>query len=87
MTAPNRLVIRHGTVVTLGADCKVLPDYAVVCDEGRISRIVPDAEAIRLGGRELDVRGQVVMPGLINAHMHFYSTLVRGLGAAEPSRT
>lgn len=85
MTTSNRLVIRHGTVVTLGADCKVLPDHAVVCDEGRISRIVPDAEAVRLGGRELDARGQVVMPGLINAHMHFYSTLVRGLGAAEPS--
>ncbi len=26
------------------------------------------------------------MPGLINAHMHFYSTLVRGLGKADPAR-
>jgi putative selenium metabolism protein SsnA len=26
------------------------------------------------------------MPGLVNAHMHFYSTLVRGLGKADPSR-
>jgi putative selenium metabolism protein SsnA len=25
------------------------------------------------------------MPGYINAHMHFYSTLVRGLGKAKPS--
>jgi putative selenium metabolism protein SsnA len=25
------------------------------------------------------------MPGLVNAHMHFYSTLVRGLGKAKPS--
>jgi putative selenium metabolism protein SsnA len=28
----------------------------------------------------------VVMPGLVNAHMHFYSTLVRGLGKAAPSK-
>jgi putative selenium metabolism protein SsnA len=27
-----------------------------------------------------------VMPGFINAHMHFYSTMVRGLGKAKPSR-
>jgi putative selenium metabolism protein SsnA len=36
--------------------------------------------------RVLDARGKVVMPGLVNAHMHFYSTLVRGLGKAAPSR-
>jgi putative selenium metabolism protein SsnA len=33
----------------------------------------------------IDAAGQVVMPGLVNAHMHFYSTLVRGLGKMAPS--
>lgn len=81
----DRLVIRHGTVVTLGADCEVLPDHALVCEAGRILRVVPDDDAIGEPGRQLDVAGAVVMPGLVNAHMHFYSTLVRGLGKAEPS--
>ncbi len=83
--ATSRLVVRHGTVVTLGADNRVLADHAVVCSGGRIECIVPDAEVTGLDGRELDVGGQLVLPGFINAHMHFYSTLVRGLGKAAPS--
>ncbi len=86
MAAPGRLVVRRGTVVTLGSPCEVLADHAVVCEDGRITRVVPDREAVGLGGRELEARGRVVMPGLVNAHMHFYSTLVRGFGGAEPSR-
>jgi putative selenium metabolism protein SsnA len=35
--------------------------------------------------KEIDAKGKVVLPGFINAHMHFYSTLVRGLGKAKPS--
>jgi len=85
-SASDRLVIRHGTVVIWGGDGEVLPDHAVVCEGGVIVRVAPDHEVVGLTGRELDARGRVVMPGLINAHMHFYSSLVRGFGGAEPSR-
>jgi putative selenium metabolism protein SsnA len=34
----------------------------------------------------IDAKGKVVLPGIINSHMHFYSTLVRGLGKANPSK-
>ncbi len=85
-SSSDRLVVRHGTVVTFGGSCEVLPDHAVVCEGGRIVQVVPDGDAIGGSGRELDARGRVVMPGLINAHMHFYSSLVRGFGGAEPSR-
>jgi len=34
----------------------------------------------------IDGSGKVLMPGLINAHMHFYSTFARGLTKAKPSR-
>jgi putative selenium metabolism protein SsnA len=79
------LVIRNGIVVTLGEPCRVLHDHAVVCEDGRITGIVPGGEAAGRPGRHLDACGGVIMPGFINAHMHFYSTLVRGLGKAEPS--
>lgn len=85
MMDPDRLVIRHATVVTLGAEPEVLSDHAVVCEADRILQVTPDDEAVGEPGRQLDLAGAIVMPGLVNAHMHFYSTLVRGLGKAEPS--
>ena len=80
------LVDRHGLLVTGGEPLEVLPDHAVVCGGGRVLRVVPDRQAVGLPGRHLDADGAVVLPGFVNAHMHFYSTLVRGLGKAQPSR-
>ncbi len=36
--------------------------------------------------RVIDAAGKVVMPGFINAHMHFYSTMARGLIKAASSK-
>jgi len=81
----DRLVIGNGTVVTLGTHPRVLADHDVVCEEGRVTRIAPHGSAPAGGGRTLDAVGKVVLPGLINAHTHLYSTLARGLGKAAPS--
>ncbi len=34
----------------------------------------------------INANNQVIMPGYINAHHHFYSTFARGLGKADPSK-
>ncbi len=83
--AVDRLRVENGTVVTLGPTARVLPGHDVVCEGGRVARIAPHATARPDGGRRLDATGRVVLPGLINAHTHFYSSLVRGLGKAAPS--
>jgi cytosine/adenosine deaminase-related metal-dependent hydrolase len=57
----------------------------VLLEGGRIARIAPAAEIPGPFDRVLDARGKLVLPGLVNAHMHFYSTLVRGLGKPAPS--
>ena len=31
----------------------------------------------------LDARGRVIMPGLINTHMHLYSTFARGMALKD----
>jgi len=81
------LLIKGGTVVTLGEDNKVLPGHSVLCEGGKISRIAPDAELQGAAAKKvIDAHGKVVMPGFINSHMHFYSTMVRGLGKAAPSK-
>jgi len=80
-----RLLIQGGTIITFGSPCRVLEGRALLLEEGRIERIAPAEEIPGPFDRVLDARGQLVLPGLVNAHMHFYSTLVRGLGKAAPS--
>ncbi len=82
-----RLLIRNGTLVTLGDPCRVLEGHDLLVEGDRIARIAPAGTVAGPFDREIDARGKVVLPGLVNAHMHFYSTLVRGLGKAAPSAT
>ena len=82
----SRILIQNGTLLTFGRPCRVLEGMALLIEDGRIARI---AAADAIPGpfdRVLDAKGKVVLPGFVNAHMHFYSTLVRGLGKAAPSR-
>ena len=81
----SRILIENGTIITFGRSCQVLEDHALLIEGDRIAKIAPRAEIQGPFDRVLDAKGKVVMPGLINAHMHFYSTLVRGLGKAAPS--
>jgi 5-methylthioadenosine/S-adenosylhomocysteine deaminase len=75
------LVVSGGTVVTIDATHRVLPDGAVAIDGTDIVG-VDTADQIRrqFRGREtIDATGQVVMPGLINTHTHAPMVLFRGL--------
>ncbi len=81
-----RTLIRNGTLVTLGAQCRVLPEHDLLLQGDRVARVAPAGTLAGPFDRVIDARGKVVMPGLVNAHMHFYSTLVRGLGKAAPSK-
>lgn len=81
----GRLLIENGTVVTLGEEGRVMRDANLLCEDGRIRKIGPAGDFVGPFDHVIDAGGRVVMPGLINAHMHFYSTMVRGLGKAEPA--
>ncbi len=80
------LLIQNGIIVTLGEKNRVLRGHALLCEDGIITRIGPRRNFRGKYGRVIDASGMVVLPGFINAHMHFYSTMVRGLGKAETSR-
>lgn len=81
----STLLIRNGTVVTLGEDSRVIDDGAVLIEASRIKRVGPAREFTASYDRVIDARNKVILPGFINAHMHFYSTMVRGLGKIEPA--
>ena len=81
----EKLLIVNGPIFTGGADFELLDGHGLLLESGRIAKIAPERKLRSQGARLIDARGKLVMPGLINAHMHFYSTLVRGLGKAEPA--
>lgn len=82
----TRLLIQRGTVLTFGEPCRLRPDHDLLVEDGRIARIAPAGAIEGPFDEVLDARGKVVLPGLINAHTHFYSAFARGLGGLPPSR-
>jgi len=77
-------LIRGGLVVTCDDDDRiVLADLAV--RDGAIVRIGDDArDSLGVPFRVIDAAGCVVMPGLVQAHVHLVQTLFRGLADDVP---
>jgi len=71
----------HGIVVTVNPHRQILPDGAILVDGGKIARIGPSAELAGASAETvIDASGQVILPGLINAHTHTAYYIMRGLG-------
>lgn len=83
------LLIGNGTLITRDPSNPYIADGAVLIDETMIKGIgtttalcgkYPQAEFV-------DAKKGLIMPGFINAHMHFYSTFSRGMFVpGEPSQ-
>jgi putative selenium metabolism protein SsnA len=82
----NNILIKNGIILTGTNDNPVLYGKVLLIENGKISKICAPEEVGSFAGEVIDAAGKVVMPGLINAHHHFYSTMVRGLGKAAPSK-
>lgn len=74
-------ILSGGTVVTMNAAYDIIDNGAVAITGDSIVA-VGSAEAIRrdyTADETVDCIGQVIMPGLVNAHTHIPMTLLRGL--------
>jgi 5-methylthioadenosine/S-adenosylhomocysteine deaminase len=74
------VVLRGGTVLTMDADRSVLLDADVLVIGDRIASVGPRLE-VPQGTQEVDARGGIVMPGMIDTHRHMWQTAMRGYGA------
>lgn len=80
MSTPIDLLIEPGWIIPIEPAGTVLEDHALAVDKGRILALLPIAEAAgRYAPREhVRLPGEVLLPGLVNAHTHAAMALLRG---------
>ena len=83
----KNILIKNAPVWTGGKNGKLLKNHSVLIEDDKIKKIAPSKNFRGKFPKTLDASGKVLLPGFINAHMHFYSTFARGLGKAKPSMT
>jgi 5-methylthioadenosine/S-adenosylhomocysteine deaminase len=77
------LLLRGGTILTLDSAASVHPGTDLLLENGRIAALGKSL-ALPAGGRSLDVSDHLVLPGLVQGHIHLGQTLFRGLAEGRP---
>lgn len=83
------LLIQNGTVLPMDAGGGAVPGGAVAVRDGRIAAVGKPADLKRMGfaeGKVLNARGKVVLPGLVNAHVHVRGVLLKALSEDQAGR-
>ncbi|MGE8047112.1 amidohydrolase family protein [Pseudomonas monteilii] len=76
-TEPSgKLLIRGGYVMTMDPSVGDLEGSDVLVEDGRIVDVGRDLQPGN--ARIVDARGQIVLPGFVDAHSHLYVTTMRG---------
>lgn len=79
------LLIRNAIVITMDRERRIINDGAVAIRNGRIDRVGRSSEfAGTQAETVLEGRGRIVLPGLINPHIHLSYTLGRSCGDDLP---
>jgi cytosine/adenosine deaminase-related metal-dependent hydrolase len=60
-----------------------IPEGGLFIRDGFIEQVGPTSELPEAADEVLDLRGHIVIPGLINTHHHFYQTLTRAVPEAQ----
>ncbi len=80
------MIIGNGRLVTRSEALPYLDDGAVAIEGNKILA-VGKTEEIRKqypGAEYMDARRRLIMPGMINGHHHYYSTMARGMPNDSP---
>lgn len=78
MSATGDLLVRGGTLLTLDPQARVLDASDLLARDGRIVALGAGLEQPP-EARQLDARGCLVLPGLVQGHVHLGQTIFRGL--------
>jgi putative selenium metabolism protein SsnA len=75
------MLITHGRIATFGQNPQVIEDGAIHVADDQIAAVGPTAElkARYPDAEQFDASGQLILPGSICAHTHFYGAFARGM--------
>lgn len=81
------MLIKNAIIVTWRKPSQILTDYAVLIQGQKIVKLAPQIQLEAEYPHEpvMDAHGQLLMPGMICAHTHFYGTFSRGLSIPNPA--
>jgi 8-oxoguanine deaminase len=80
----SSLLVKHASIlVTMDDHRREIPDGGLFIQDGFIEQAAPTDELPTEADEILDLRGHILLPGLINTHHHFYQTLTRAVPAAQ----
>ncbi len=79
------LLVGNGKVITRDAAKPYLPEGCVAIQDNVIAEVGTTEELRKKYPRAdyIDAAGKVIMPGMINTHMHLYSTFARGMALKD----
>ncbi|MDR1649736.1 MAG: putative aminohydrolase SsnA [Synergistaceae bacterium] len=83
------LLVGNGVLVTRDPANSYFENGCVAMD-GAVTTETGETGALRAkypNARFLDARGGLIMPGFVNAHMHYYSAFARGFAGKGPAGT
>lgn len=78
---PADVLFRNASVLTMDSSLHQYSPGALAIADGKIVAVGPERDLIQRyeSANQVDCRGKVLMPGLINAHTHVPMALLRGL--------
>lgn len=81
------LLIGNGRVITMDKDNPFIEDGCIVIKDNVIAEVGNNKTLKeRYSDTEfIDAKGKVIMPGMINTHMHIYSAFARGMASKGPA--
>ena len=77
------LLIKNAYILTMDDHQREIPEGGLFIRDGVIESVGQTSSLPATADEVLDLKGHVVLPGLVNTHHHFYQTLTRAGPAAQ----
>ena len=82
------MIFAHGTIVTMNPNREIIEDGTVVVSGDRIEAVGKTAalKSHYPDATEIDLTDHIVMPGLVDTHVHLAQTMLTGVVGSPPLR-